>query len=721
MQISCCQSQTRQTGLNLRGEIGLIQFTAHFERLTVGLCCSNTCAQFCQCMPQRGQGISLGSTVADIFGYLEGLSTDFTGGFVLSQAMKAQGAIGQHQALTLWIVDSTQHTQSWLKILLSAIQIAHVQVNETEVRQGKAFDPLVADLVQNCDSLLQILPGCAIVTLLASHLPQIVEYGAFTLAVANIGPGEIVAVHLEYNEELAFTDGEFLMRLPLTFTPRFIPYTPPEFSPADPPGGCVPEDVDDAERISPPFLPTHDERGMRARIQVRIQAGFPLETLECPSHPVLIRQEGPCWDVRPASGSVRADRDFLLRWRPQPGRQMQASLFVEAYEEQQYGLLLLIPPIATSQAGRGLPTETLFVIDVSGSMKGPSIKQAREALLAALDRLRDGDRFNILRFSNDSDVYRHVFQSANDPQTMREAQRWVRDLNAGGGTRILPALQRAIAMTGAASDGHQQRIVLLTDAAIGNERGVFDAVHRGLGHARLHVVGIGRAPNSYFTRRLARIGRGLCTFVADVDGAENEMDAFLERIHRPVMTGLEISLNDRPLTEPYPDPLPDLYAGEPLVLSFRLPDGLARENLSASLQGHAATGEFHLTLSVTVNAERSAGVARRWARAKIAEHMDQLHEGADPERVRRDVIALATRFHLVTSYTSFVAVETTPTVSGTARTLRMPNTLPSGSHLMGLPRGGSRGPLTCLVGLVCTCLALAILLLVWRSAPRPVS
>ncbi len=543
----------------------------------------------------------------------------------------------------------------------------------------------------------------------------------FTLAVANIGPGEIVSVHLEYNEELAFTDGEFLMRLPLTFTPRFIPYTRPESSPAGPRRGCVPEDVDDAERITPPFLPTHDERGMRARIQVRIQAGFPLETLKCPSHPVVIRQEGPCWDVRPATGSVRADRDFLLRWRPQPGRQPQASLFVEVCEGQQYGLLLLIPPIATSQAGRGLPTETLFVIDVSGSMKGPSIKQAREALLAALDRLRDGDRFNILRFSNDSDVYRHVFQSANDPQAMREAQRWVRDLEAGGGTRILPALQRAIAMTGAASDGQQQRIVLLTDAAIGNERAVFDAVHGGLGHARLHVVGIGLAPNSYFTRRLAQTGRGLCTFVADVDGAENEMDAFLERIHRPVMTGLEFSLNDRPLTEPYPDPLPDLYAGEPLVLSFRLPDGLARENLSASLQGHAATGEFHLTLSVTVNAERSAGVARRWARAKIAEHMDQLHEGADPERVRRDVIALATRFHLVTSFTSFVAVETTPTVSGTARTLRMPTTLPSGSHLMGLPRGGSRGPLTCLVGLVCICLAFAILLLVWRSAPRPVS
>jgi Ca-activated chloride channel family protein len=157
------------------------------------------------------------------------------------------------------------------------------------------------------------------------------------------------------------------------------------------------------------------------------------------------------------------------------------------------------------------------------------------------------------------------------------------------------------------------------------------------------------------------------------------------------------------------------------VLSFRLPDGLAREDLSASLQGHVATGEFHLTLPVTVNAKRSAGVARRWARAKIAGHMDQLHEGADPERVRRDVIALGTRFHLVTSYTSFVAVETTPTVSGTARTLRMPNTLPSGSHLLGLPRGGSRGPLSCLVGLVCTCLAFAILLLVWRSTPRPVS
>ncbi len=549
----------------------------------------------------------------------------------------------------------------------------------------------------------------------------------FTIAAANIGPGESVAVVLEYVEELTYDDGEYSLRFPLTFTPRFIPTAPPDQVDAHRGGrpvGAVPVGVPDAARITPPFIPTHDDRGMRASIRARVDPGFALERIECPSHDVRITSTDQVWDVQPSAGSVRADRDFLLRWRLAPGQQPQAALFLESHPrhpERRFGLLMVVPPEAASTTGRGMPTETLFVIDVSGSMQGPSIEQAREALLAALGRLRAGDRFNMLRFNDTSDVFGLAFVSAGDRALMERARAWVRALDAGGGTRILPALQRAVAMIAGGSPARQRRIILLTDAAVGNEQVVLQELHRGLGGARLHVIGIGRAPNSYLTREMAAAGRGLCSFIGDLSEAENRIDAFLARIDRPVLTNLELALQagsrELALEDQAPQPLPDLHAGEPLMVSFRIANGIhesdPEHDLTVTLRGETVEGPVALTAPARTPTDPRSGVALRWARARVGALMDDLNRpGRDASamsEVRAAILDLALDFQLVTAYTSFVAVEELPSVDGLARTVRMPNTLPSGSHLLGLPRGGTTAPLWRWAAAACAALGLLVM------------
>jgi len=526
----------------------------------------------------------------------------------------------------------------------------------------------------------------------------------FTNSVANIQPGETVEVVLEYVDEARQADGEYSLAFPLTFTPRFHP--PGEGAESCPDGcddtvgsgGGVSGSGSSTPAAGGPFVHARRASAPRAQIKVALQSDVDLERIESSSHAVGTRRSGSTWQVTPVDGSVPADRDFTLRWLPTLEEQPQASLYVERKADGRYGLLTLMPPAADAAAA-GMSTETMFVIDVSGSMEGPSIRQAREALVAALDRLRPGDRFNVLEFNDGNALMAPEMQLVQGPDSVADARRWARRLSAGGGTMILPALKRALAeMASQPESRRAQRIVFLTDGAVGNEDQIFAALGAQLGRARLHTIGIGAAPNRYLMRKMARFGRGLCAFAAEGDSADNAVAAFFERIDRPVMTDLALSWEGIRAEDIYPRRLPDLHAGEPLVLSFRL-RGEPSDGAAVKLSGRLPGGVRALSLPVPAGSRSSSGVAARWARARVANLMDTLHEGASEDDVRPKVVRVGKSFHLVTRYTSLVAVEERVAGSGDPRPVQLANADPaSADDDASLPAGGTDAPLLTLIG-----------------------
>ncbi len=523
----------------------------------------------------------------------------------------------------------------------------------------------------------------------------------FTTAVANINPGESIQVTMEMLDEVEFRDGLFRYSFPLTFTPRFAT------------GDAGSEDAgvsggeSDAGRSSAPFGRFTDGPGPLAVIDARIDAGLDLLGVESPSHPIRAFSHGKVWRVEPLSGAITADHDFILQWRPKYGQEPAAAIFTEKLGESRYALLMMVPPSPEGGPPTGLPTETVFIVDVSGSMGGPSIRQARQALLAALDRLGPEDRFNLLQFNENTDAFADRFLPATE-EALNQARAWVQLLEAGGGTRILPALMRGLAMTRNGNRDNVQRIIFLTDGAVDNESRIFDTVIRKLGPVRLHTIGIGNAPNRYLMRKMAKFGRGLSEFVATTEGAENQIDRFYARLRRPVMTNLELDWEGIEPEEIYPARLPDLYAGEPLVLSLKLP--VKPLSGRVVLRGRTKQGEVSLRLEVSPDGPKQSGIGTRWGRAKIESLMNSLHEGADGAEVRAAVIEVATEFNLVTKYTSLVAVENVATAEGPAVSRQVSNTLPTGSRLQGpgLPRGGTTGPLYVRIGLLLSLLGLAL-------------
>jgi Ca-activated chloride channel homolog len=475
----------------------------------------------------------------------------------------------------------------------------------------------------------------------------------FTSRVANLGPGEVVEVEIELQQMLQFDEGEVRLRFPLVVGPRYVPGHP--VASADEGGGWTPDTdrVPDASHVTPPVRPPSETLHNPVRIEVDLDAGFPVEEILSRHHAVITEARGERrFRVRLRSPRVPADRDFELSWTPRDDAMPRSAVFEEEKDGARYALVTLFPPTGEAVRASRLPREVVYVIDTSGSMQGLSIEQARRALLLALDRLRPDERFNLIEFNSTTD---RLFPSAQPvvPRTLALARSWVAGLAAQGGTEMREALEAAL--VGSDDPRLVRQVVFLTDGSVANEEELFGLIRQRLGDTRLFTVGIGSAPNGHFMTKAAELGHGTFTFIGDVREVEEKMAKLFARLESPVLTGIEARWPDGAAVEAWPQRVPDLYLGEPIVLCARL-SGPADVVVVTGRRGRE---EWRVSLPLG-GARRGVGMDVLWARRKIESLLDSLHEGASPDEVKAQVVALGLEHHLVTRYTSLVAVDVTP-------------------------------------------------------------
>lgn len=535
----------------------------------------------------------------------------------------------------------------------------------------------------------------------------------FRNRVANIGPGETVTVHLEYVQAVAITAGGFSLRFPMTITPRYMPGTPlrgvgedsaPEALTLNPElGWALPTDqVPDATGISPFLHPAQGSDGAPLNpieITASLDMGLPLANVSSPYHEIALARRAGVYDIRLAGGVSEMDRDFVLQWQPVAGSAPTAALFTERIDGQHYGLLMVLPP-AAGRAGPAMAREIIFVVDTSGSMGGVSIEQARASVALALQQLRPRDKFNIIEFnSSHRALYREPVSASG--HHVQRAQEFVRLLQASGGTEMLPALQAALTPPAEVDALREQsslrQVIFITDGAVGNEAALLEEISTLLGDSRLFTVGIGSAPNSWFMRKAAQFGRGSHTHIGDLNEVGDRMAALFEQLSRPAAVNLSVQW---PVTvEAWPRRIPDLYQGQPLSLAVKFGESPPSGEVvvSGELEGQVWRKRLLIEGGADpASAPAHEGVASLWARRKIESLLDQKVSGRDEAAVRADVLPVALRHHLLSPYTSFVAVE--EVVSGPVgenqSTAALANTRPRGQspQTFAYPRTATTGP-----------------------------
>jgi Ca-activated chloride channel family protein len=533
----------------------------------------------------------------------------------------------------------------------------------------------------------------------------------FTTSVANIAPQSSVKVEIAYLETIPYRDKRYSLRIPLAITPRYTPGAA-----LDPSAPMASDEARSAnatlgtsatpERVTSPQ--------QQVNLQVELAPGFPLQSVNSLHHSVIVREDSLGRRITLDGTQVPADRDFELVWVPAAAPDVQAAAFAEQVDGETYALLMLSPPEMMSRTKE--PRELIFIIDTSGSMFGPSIEQARAALQLGVDRLADGDRFNIIRFSSDATRLFEAPQPVSDASRSL-ASRFIASLQADGGTEMKPALEMAFATP--PPPGMLRQIVFITDGCVSNESELITLIRDRIGVARLFTVGIGAAPNGYFLREAAAAGRGSSTLIAQREQVGERMQDLFIKLEQPALVGLALQWPGGAAADFAAQMPSDLYAGDPLVVLARvpqMPQGLL------TLSGRSATHAWVRQLPVTFVGEQ-AGIAKLWARERIGElsRRGSLHgdtAGQSPTDVEASIVEVALKHHLVSEYTSLVAVDTTPVrpADATGHSEQAPTSAPVGSYwaasgTTGFARTATPAPLLAMIGVA----ALAFAALFYRA------
>ncbi len=501
----------------------------------------------------------------------------------------------------------------------------------------------------------------------------------FTNAVANIGPGETVLVQIEYQEPVHQSGDQFSLRIPMVVGPRYNPapvVQTVDLRTGDNGWGSASNDpVPDRDRISPPVLDPKDNAPVNpTTISIRLQAGFPIGDIKSHHHNVKIdNPDASTRVITLADGAVPADRDFELTWTAASEKTPSVGLFREQVAGNDYLLAYVTPPMVNDAEQKPLPREVIFVIDNSGSMGGTSIAQAKAGLLYALGRLQPNDRFNVIRFDNTMDTLFPDVVVADGAHVAR-AQAFVTALQAQGGTEMIPPMRAAL--TDRHADGNTVRqVVFLTDGEIGNEQQLFDTIAAMRGRSRVFMVGIGSAPNSYLMTRAAELGRGTFTHIGSIDQVEGRMRELFGKLENPAVTQLSVTFSDTK-ADMAPAMLPDLYRGEPLVLSAKL------GKLAGTMEIKGRIGDRPWSVALPLaNAAEGKGLSKLWARRKIADaEVAQTVQTLTADEANKTILALALEHQLVTRLTSLVAVDKTVTrpAGEPLKVSELPLNLPAG-------------------------------------------
>jgi Ca-activated chloride channel family protein len=457
----------------------------------------------------------------------------------------------------------------------------------------------------------------------------------FTTSVSGVLPNDDIVVEIAYQEMARFENGQYRLRFPMVVAPRYSPES------AD--GAAV------AAKL--PSTPSSlGNAGGTVALSVDLQPGYSVGNVKSLQQVRTETLGNRHYRITADPAKLDSDHDFELSWQPDLGTNPEATVLTGKLGEETYALVMVTPP---ARSPARMPRETIFIIDSSGSMEGASMNQAKAALLVALDDLRPGDKFNIIDFDSEA---RPLFSDSRfaDSQAIAGAKEFVGTIKADGGTEMLKALRLALPEQAATQSGTVRQVIFMTDGQVDNEQELFSFIHARLGASRLFTVGIGAAPNSHFMRTAARFGRGTFTYIGDVNQVQERMSELFGKLDAPVMTSIDVRSNDA-TAESWPERVPDLYSGEPLVVAVRVHDPSAKVTLHGNIGTESWTKELALPAPGT-----SESIARLWGRGKIESLVDRLGDGSDPKGVEAAVVAVALQHHLVSQYTSLIAVDQTP-------------------------------------------------------------
>ena len=395
-------------------------------------------------------------------------------------------------------------------------------------------------------------------------------------------------------------------------------------------------------------------------VKVNLSSQFPIKNIYSPTHEVDIVRKGAGQAVISYEArQVRPDRDFSLFFRTDSNKiGMSALTFREAGDSKGFFLLDIAPDFEVKD--RDIEDKDItFVLDVSGSMAGDKLQQAKKALLFCINNLNKGDRFEVIRFSTEAEALFNGVASAND-ENRQKAIRFVENLKAIGGTNIEDALKLALQQKGGMS--RPQVVLFITDGKPTINETDEDKLaalvgKRAEGAVRIFTFGIGHEINTHLLDKITARTNAYRSYIGPKEDIEIKISNLYTKIQSPVLTNLKLRTDSSiRLTQVYPQDLPDLFKGASITVLGRY-EGSGTRNiiLEARLKGQHVQYEYRLDFADRET--RNEFVAPLWAARKVGWLLDQIRLNGENKELVDEVTELARKYGIITPYTSYLIVE----------------------------------------------------------------
>lgn len=517
----------------------------------------------------------------------------------------------------------------------------------------------------------------------------------FEMNVANILPGDDVAVELRYTELLTPRDARYGFVFPSVVGPR---YNSPQAEASS--GGA----------IGGAYLRSGEASATPFTLRVTLDTPVPVKEIVSPSHEVLVDGVGTAHaavSLKP-SGTHGNNRDFILQYRL-AGERIESGLVLYRGEDdgsENFFLAMVEPPKAAPQRQIN-PRDYIFVVDISGSMHGYPLETAKVLLKNLIGGLRASDTFNVMLFSGSS----RMLSPSSVPATranIDQALRTIAQMGGGGSTEIVPALKRVAALPKA--EEVSRSVIFVTDGYVSVEAEVFRLIRQNLNQFNVFSFGIGSSVNRHLIEGMARAGQGEAFIVTKPELAAEQAERLRRIIEAPVLTQVKARFEGLEVYDVQPEQLPDVLGGRPVVVfgKWRSQPGVPASG-KLVFEGRAADGQYREELPVSAQMRNGPAALRQlWARERIAALSDQeALEGGSAQKA--PITELGLTYSLLTQYTSFIAVDErvrNPNPS-LAPKVDQPSPMPEGvsdaaigAEVPSTPEPGALGALLVVIGIV---------------------
>lgn len=392
-------------------------------------------------------------------------------------------------------------------------------------------------------------------------------------------------------------------------------------------------------------------------ISVRIESQVPIVNVYSPSHKVSARKDGPGRAlVGYEDKNVRPDKDFLVYYSLSKD---DVGLSFLNWEGPEGGYFMLLASPRFAAAGERVVNKTIvLVLDSSGSMSGTKMRQAKEAVRFILNHLDRRDEFTLVDFDDGVTAFSETLVPAT-AENIGRALKFVEAIEDTGGTNINDALLAALARM---RTGERPNYVLfLTDglptAGTTETADILRNIQKANdARARIFVFGVGNDVNTELLDRISTDHRGTSVYIGETEDLEIALSNFYEKISSPLLADLAVTFKGIETSQVYPRSLPDLFKGSQLVLVGKY---RGRGPVSVILTGKSGREEKRFVLEgrELAGGESFNFLPRLWATRRIGYLLEEIRLQGSNQELADEIRRLGLKYGIVTPFTSFLVTE----------------------------------------------------------------